>query len=674
MFVPVHPYGRAEGGPSLPPGAAIVPGGFPPLAGGPPGAPVGPLPLVIAPGFPPGGPALPPIIEREPVDVCKLFVGGLNPNTTDAELEDYFKQYGAGAKPRVKHAVVMFDKKLNRSRCFGFVTFNTEKETLRAYCMGPHTIGGNEVELRRAVPRTTIYPGIRGPPGGPLGGPIGGPSPHREAAGSAEGGGGASSSAQGGSSSGGAPGGPSAEDPEEKECKVFIGGIPPTMTTEDIHAFFSKRFGMVRRVDFFYDKVTGRMRGFGFLVFAFPHSAKMAVGHHQLGDVTIEVKKAVDKEEMRNQRETEGASGSSRPPPRRPPFAGGPPGSMMMRPLRPVLPAMEFLPLEMAMHPVAPGGAPGGPPRASLQDPYSVFPHAAAVAAGAPAAATAAVGPGAYGGAYYSVAEQQQQQMGYAAGAPAMYMPPGYGYVVAGGPQDIYAQQLAAADPQQIADPYDVQGAMRARAAKQPQPAAAATAAAATAAAATAAAAAAIAAAAALQQHDSSSYSSSSNSSSISSSSKSGESERECKLSEVHGSRDCLGAAVGSKRGGPQGPPSSSLGAPMSPLGRLRALCPLATSTSIGRYQQQQLLQQEEQEQQQQQQQQLLLLLLSSRRQQCRVVAAAEQQKEVQEGFVAAAAREAEEQQQDTAAAGSSSKQQQQQQAAAAEQQADDLR
>ncbi|KAL8270841.1 hypothetical protein Esti_005212 [Eimeria stiedai] len=459
MFVPVHPYGRAEGAPSLPPGAALVPGAFPPLAGAPPGAPVGPLPLVIAPGFPPGGPGLPPIIEREPVDVCKLFVGGLNPNTTDAELEDYFKQYGA-----VKHAVVMFDKKLNRSRCFGFVTFNTEKETLRAYCMGPHTIGGNEVELRRAVPRTTIYPGIRGPPRGPLGAPLGVPSPHREAAGGAEGGGRPSSSAQGGSSSGGPPSG---EDPEEKECKVFIGGIPPTMTTEDIHAFFSRRFGMVRRVDFFYDKVTGRMRGFGFLVFAFPHSAKMAVGHHQLGDVTIEVKKAVDKEEMRNQRETDSAAGS-RPPPRRPPL-GAPPSGMLMRPLRPVPPGMEFLPIEMAMHPVAAaGGGPGGPPRASLQDPYSGFPHAAAVAAGAPAAA-AAVGPSAFGGPYYSVAEQQQQQMSYAAGAPAMYMPPGYGYVVAGGPQDIYGQQLAAPDPQQMSDPYDVQGAMRARASKPPQ-------------------------------------------------------------------------------------------------------------------------------------------------------------------------------------------------------------
>ena len=91
MFVPV-PYTRPDGG-SLPPGAALVPGGFPPMGPPPPGGPMGPLPLVLAPGFAPG--AMPPLIEREPIDVCKLFVGGLNPNTTEAELEDYFKQYGA---------------------------------------------------------------------------------------------------------------------------------------------------------------------------------------------------------------------------------------------------------------------------------------------------------------------------------------------------------------------------------------------------------------------------------------------------------------------------------------------------------------------------------------------------------------------------------------------------
>lgn len=449
MFVPVHPYSRPDGA-GLPPGAALMPGAFPPMAGGPPGAPVGHVPIVLAPGFPHGAPGLPPIIEREPVDVCKLFVGGLNPSTTEAELEDYFKQYGA-----VKSAVVMFDRKLNRSRCFGFVTFNTEKETLRAYCMGPHTIGGNEVELRRAVPRTTYYPAPRAP-GGPvpgLGGPVsvGGSSPQRpQGVALADG----APGSQGGPA---ASGPPPADDPEEKECKVFIGGIPPTMTTEDIHAFFSKRFGMVKRIDFFYDKATGRMRGFGFLVFSFPHSAKMAVGHHQLGDVTIEVKKAVDKEEMRNQKDSEGG----RPPPRRPP-PGGPPGGMLMRPVRPAMPAMEFVPFDLAMHPVtAPAG---GPPRAALQDPYSVYPHGSVAAA---PAAGASVAQSAYGGAYYPVAAEQQQ-VTYA-GSPAMYMPPGYGYVVAGGPQDVYGQQIPATEQLPIADPYDVQGAMRARAAKPPQ-------------------------------------------------------------------------------------------------------------------------------------------------------------------------------------------------------------
>lgn len=460
MFLPVHPYSRPDAA-ALPPGAALMPGAFPPIHGPPPpGGPMGPVPLVIAPGFAPGPGGMPPIIEREPVDVCKLFVGGLNPATTEAELEDYFKQYGA-----VKNAVVMFDKKLNRSRCFGFVTFNTEKETLRAYCMGPHTIGGNEVELRRAVPRTTFYPGMRGPgvPLPALGGPGNGgaPSPQQRPD--------AGAATDGGSTATGAPpaasGASATEDQEEKECKVFIGGIPPTMTTEDIHAFFSKRFGMVRRVDFFYDKVTGRMRGFGFLVFSFPHSAKMAVGHHQLGDVMIEVKKAVDKEEMRSQKD---ADGGSRPAPRRPP-PGGPPGGMVMRPMRPHMPAMEFLPFEMAMHPVAAAAA-APPPRPALQDPYSVYPHSA-VAAAAPGPGATAVPPSAYGGALYPVAAaDQQQQLTYAAaGAPAMYMPPGYGYVVAGGPQEMYGQPLAAPDQQQIADPYDVQGVMRARVAKQPQ-------------------------------------------------------------------------------------------------------------------------------------------------------------------------------------------------------------
>lgn len=93
MFVPV-PYSRPEGA-AMPPAAALMQGAFPPMGPPPPGGPVGPVPLVIAPGFPPGAPGPLPVIEREPVDVCKLFVGGLNPSTTDAELEEYFKQYGA---------------------------------------------------------------------------------------------------------------------------------------------------------------------------------------------------------------------------------------------------------------------------------------------------------------------------------------------------------------------------------------------------------------------------------------------------------------------------------------------------------------------------------------------------------------------------------------------------
>lgn len=83
MFLPVNPFAR-PGEFAHPPGGAVS---YPsPHIAGP-----GP-PLVLAPQFAAAGIA--PLLDREPVDVCKLFVGGLSPSTTDADLEEHFKQFG----------------------------------------------------------------------------------------------------------------------------------------------------------------------------------------------------------------------------------------------------------------------------------------------------------------------------------------------------------------------------------------------------------------------------------------------------------------------------------------------------------------------------------------------------------------------------------------------------
>src|SRR5690606_4813738 len=51
----------------------------------------------------------------------KVFVGGLAPTVTETEFREYFEAYGP-----VKEAIVMYDRQTNRSRGFGFITFDTE--------------------------------------------------------------------------------------------------------------------------------------------------------------------------------------------------------------------------------------------------------------------------------------------------------------------------------------------------------------------------------------------------------------------------------------------------------------------------------------------------------------------------------------------------------------------
>lgn len=77
----------------------------------------------------------------------KLFVGGLSSEVTGADLEKFFSNYG-----QVVECVVMVDRKTNRSRGFGFVSFDSE-EAVTACLATTHEIMGKWVEIKRAEPR-----------------------------------------------------------------------------------------------------------------------------------------------------------------------------------------------------------------------------------------------------------------------------------------------------------------------------------------------------------------------------------------------------------------------------------------------------------------------------------------------------------------------------------------
>jgi len=77
----------------------------------------------------------------------KIFVGGLSADVSDKIFHDYFSKFGI-----VKDAVVMVDRSTNRSRGFGFVTFESE-EAVDNVIKTENTILGKWVEVKRAEPR-----------------------------------------------------------------------------------------------------------------------------------------------------------------------------------------------------------------------------------------------------------------------------------------------------------------------------------------------------------------------------------------------------------------------------------------------------------------------------------------------------------------------------------------
>uniref|UniRef100_A0A8C9N8A9 RRM domain-containing protein n=1 Tax=Serinus canaria TaxID=9135 RepID=A0A8C9N8A9_SERCA len=82
--------------------------------------------------------------SMENSQLCKLFIGGLNVQTTEAGLREHFAAYGT-----LTDCVVVLNPQTKRSRCFGFVTYSAVEEADAAMAASPHAVDGNAVELKR---------------------------------------------------------------------------------------------------------------------------------------------------------------------------------------------------------------------------------------------------------------------------------------------------------------------------------------------------------------------------------------------------------------------------------------------------------------------------------------------------------------------------------------------
>ncbi|XP_077387441.1 heterogeneous nuclear ribonucleoprotein A0-like [Festucalex cinctus] len=172
----------------------------------------------------------------------KLFVGGLNVETTDEGLRCHFEQFGA-----LKDCAVVMNQMLGRSRCFGFITYSTAEEADAAMASKPHVVDGRSVELKWAVAREEA----------------------------------------------------SNSDASSNVKKIFVGGVKDHLEAENLSDYFSQ-YGPVEKAEIITDKLTGRKRGFGFVFFENSDSATKAAQtkFHTISGTKVEVKKAMSKLEM----------------------------------------------------------------------------------------------------------------------------------------------------------------------------------------------------------------------------------------------------------------------------------------------------------------------------------------------------------------------------------------
>ncbi|KAI3514564.1 hypothetical protein L1887_13086 [Cichorium endivia] len=184
-------------------------------------------------------------------DEGKLFIGGIAWDTTEETLSDYFSKYGD-----VSQTVIMRDKTTGRPRGFGFVVFS-DPSVLDSVLQDRHTIEGRTVEAKRALSREEQQTSR---PGNNVGRSSGGTGNYRTK-------------------------------------KIFVGGLPSTLTEEQFRQYFES-YGDITDVVIMFDQTTNRPRGFGFISFDTEDAVDRVLQKtfHELNNKLVEVKRALPKD------------------------------------------------------------------------------------------------------------------------------------------------------------------------------------------------------------------------------------------------------------------------------------------------------------------------------------------------------------------------------------------
>ena len=182
------------------------------------------------------------IDEENSEGLLKLFVGGLNYLSLKDDIKSYFQTFG-----KVQNCSLLIDKITGKSRGFAFVSIKDPDNTLEKKIFSRrHEINGKIVDVKLAVE------------------------------------------------------GKRREEMMDSSKKIFVGGLEPTVTEEDLITFFSK-FGEVKDASVLFDNNRNASRGFGFVSFEDKNVVDKLVkeNNFSLKGRKIDVKRAQPKSEQK---------------------------------------------------------------------------------------------------------------------------------------------------------------------------------------------------------------------------------------------------------------------------------------------------------------------------------------------------------------------------------------
>ena len=181
----------------------------------------------------------------------KIFVRGLNRQTTEESLKEYFSAWG-----NIVDCVIIRKDKNGPSRGFGYVTFDSTQAVEDCLKVKNHKLDNRDIEPKRSVPKG---------------------------------------------------------DAQSRKRKIFVGGLASTATEEDVEEYFTglcEKFGKgkILDIDLKRDKENpSRLRGFAFVTFDNEEVVESicSISFHQIKLKQCEVKKAESQATMRKKEEEE---------------------------------------------------------------------------------------------------------------------------------------------------------------------------------------------------------------------------------------------------------------------------------------------------------------------------------------------------------------------------------